>query len=162
MPTKLSKQVFAEVERLGFDYVWSNGQGFPCYVHPDDPQQNEISINPSINNESAARQKIRECKKIAGELPKIEKRKGRQVKERQAAERECAEQRLRWAEEKRDRLIASSANEEHMRKIDELVEFRRQQLLALHREMTGSPQGNQHRGRGRVEFQGSAADRTPL
>lgn len=162
MPTKLSKEVLKSVEKLGFDHIWTNGQGFLCYVHPDDPEQVEVIVNPSINNEQVARNKIRQCKKIAGEVPQIVKRKGQQVKERQAAERDRALKRIEWAEAKKARLIAEKAEEEHLRKIDELIELRRQELLALHREMSDSPQGNAHRGRGRVEYQGSARDRTPL
>lgn len=162
MPTKLSKQVFAAIEKLGFEYVWTSGQGIPCYVHPDDPNQIEVSVNASINNETSARAKIRDCQKIAGHLPKIEKRRGTQVKERHAAERERAQQRLRWAEEKRERILADSADEDHLRKLDELIELRRRQLLALHREMSEGPQGSQHLGRGRVEYIGTATNRTPL
>ena len=162
MPTKFSKRVTDALDELGFDHVWSNSQGFLCYVHPDDPQQTEISVNPSMNNEALARQVIRSCAKIAGRLPKIEKRKGQQIKERQTAEREQAERRLRWAEEKRDRLLAEKATAEHLHKIEELIEVRRSQLLDLHHQMTQSPQGSQHRGHGRIEYQGTAQTRVPL
>lgn len=162
MPTKFSKQVFDALAKLGFEDVWSNAQGFPCFVHPDDPQQTEVSVNPSIDAEHTARFLIRRCQKIVGQLPKIEKRKGQQVKDRQAADRERAEQRLRWAEEKRLRLLAEKGTAEHLQRIDELIELRRRQLLDLHRQMTQTPQGSQHRGHGRVEYQGTAHDRTPL
>lgn len=162
MPSRASRELFKAVEQLGFDHIWTNGSGFLCYAHPDDPDQTEVSIGPSIKNEQPAKTVLRRCQKIAGQLPEIVKRKGQQVKERQAAERERAQKRIEWAEAKKARLVAEKAEEEHLRKIDELIEHRRQELLALHRQMSDSPQGNDHRGRGRVEYQGTARDRTPL
>lgn len=162
MPTKESKELLKSIEKLGFDHIWTNGKGFLCYAHPDDPEQEELSINQSINHEQTSKNLLRRAQKIAKALPKVEKRKGQQVKERQAAERERAQQRLAWAEKKRERLLAEQAEADHIAKIQELIEHRRAELLALHREMTDTPQGSQHRGRGRAEFQGTTANRTPL
>lgn len=163
MTTKESKEVLRALNRLGFEYLWTNGHGIPCYVHPDDPSQTEVLVNLSQNKESSARAKIRDLQKIAGELPQLAKRKGQQVKERRAAEREQAERRLAWAEAKKARLLEQpEADTGHLSRLDELIEHRRQQLLAIHHQMTESPAGAAHRGRGYVELRGTATDRTPL
>lgn len=162
MPTRYSKEVLKEVERLGFEYLWSNHHGHHCFVYPDDPQQTEFSVNPSINNEHAARAKIRDARKIVGLAPVIVKRHGSQINERLAAERERAERQLEWAERKRQLVLAEQREQEQIRRVEELVEARRSQLLAIHRQMAQAPQGSQHVGRGRVERIGTATDGTPL
>lgn len=157
-----SKRLIKAIQQLGFQHIWTNSQGFHCFAHPDDPSQAELSVGPSINREQHARDLLRRAQAIAGALPTAPKRNAGQIKERRADERERAQRRLEWAEAKRDRLIAEKADAAWLQKIEELVEHRRQELLALHREMTESPQGSQHRGRGRVEYLGVADDRTPL
>lgn len=157
---RLAKKVMSDLEDLGFDLIWRNNSGDYVYVHADDPQQTEVRVSPSID-ENAAKATVARCRRIAGIAPVIVKRRGEQVKERDAAdrarEREQAERRLRWAEEKRDRLLADMAEAAYVAKVEELVEHRRRELAELHREMTETPQGGQHVGTGRVDVFTSGA-----
>lgn len=148
---RVAKQVIADLEKLGFDHLWRNSSGEHVYVHPDDPEQTEVKVSPSLNDENAAKGILARCRRIAGIAPVIVKRRAENVKERAQAERDRAEQRLQWALAKQARLEADRANEAWLGRIRELVEHRRAELAALHRDMTEAPQGAAHVGRGRVD-----------
>lgn len=147
---RVAKQTIAELEKLGFDYLWRNSSGDYVYVHPDDPAQTEVKVSPSLH-EHAAKGILARCRRIAGLGPVIVKRRAENVKERAQAERDRAEQRLAWALQKQARLESDRADQAWLERIRELVEHRRAELAALHRGMTGSPQGGAHVGRGRVD-----------
>lgn len=149
---RYSKDAVRGVERLGFDHVWTNAQGFLCYVHPNDPDQTELSISPSISNEQASKDILRRAEKIAGVSRRIEKRRGSQVKERAEADRERAREQLRVAREKQARLLAQEeADAAELEKVRREVDFRERELAEIQRLMTQPPGGgSSHRGTGQV------------
>lgn len=57
-----------------------------------------------------------------------------------------AEDRLRASEERLHRARHRNAQKRAIRRLSQDAESRRQELLALHREMAASPYGSQHRG----------------
>src|SRR2546421_379454 len=129
---RYSKDVIKGVEHLGFDHVWTNAQGFLCYVHPDDPEQTEMSISPSISDEHTARTLLRRAQRIAGVTPRVEKRRGSLVKERAEAERERVREQLRIVREKQDRLLAQeAADTAEVERMRRLVELRERELDAF-------------------------------
>lgn len=149
---RYSKDVIKGVERLGFDYMWTNAQGFLCYVHPNDPDQTELSISPSISDEHTARTLLRLAEKRAAVAPHIEKRRASRVKERAEAARDRAREQVRLAQERQARLLArqgSSAAE--VERVRRLVELRERELAAHERLMQQPPAGGSvHRGTGQV------------
>lgn len=139
---RLQKDTIKALEQLGFDHIWTNTQGYECYVHPGDPQQTELSVSPSLR-ENSARTLLRSAQKIAGVARPIEKRRGSQVKERAEAERERARDRLRLAREKLARAASAAEIAHHTAE----VEAREKELRDLERMMTSIPGGGSaHRG----------------
>jgi hypothetical protein len=148
---RYSKQLIKDLTHLGFDHVWTNSQGYPCYAHPDDPEQQELSVSPSIANEQAFKTVLRRAQKIAGAVPVVEKRKGSQIKERAEADRERARQRLQWIQQKQQRLIDGNADAAMIAKARELIDLRERELADLERLMMQPAQGgNIHRGTGQA------------
>jgi predicted RNA binding protein YcfA (HicA-like mRNA interferase family) len=146
-----SKDLIKALTNLGFDHVWTNAQGHHCYVHPDDPAQEEVSVSPSISSDSILKMILRRARKIAGAEAVVEKRKATQVKERAEAERERARQRLQWVKEKQQRLIADQADPTWIAKVHELIDLRERELAAIERLMKEPAQGgNVHRGAGQA------------
>lgn len=151
---RLSKELVKSLEALGFDHVWTNTQGYPCYVHPSDPTQHELSISPSIANDQTARILLRRAQKIAGVTPHSTKRRASQVKERTDADRERAQRRLAWAREK-ERRTADQAEREQLQT---LIEQRARELEALERLMKQPAQGGRvHRGCGQARHWAGAS-----
>lgn len=148
---RYSKDLIKTLTALGFDHVWTNSQGHHCYVHPDDPTQEELSVSPSISSDQILKTLIRRARKIAGAETVVEKRKAGQVKERAEADRERARQRLQWVKEKQQRLIAGHADATWIAKVRELLELRERELAAIERLMTEPAQGGTvHRGVGQA------------
>ncbi|MFF7190505.1 hypothetical protein ACFZAR_36040 [Streptomyces sp. NPDC008222] len=146
---RYSKNVIKTLASLGFDHIWTNADGYPCYVHPDDPDQTELSISPSISNEATARNLVRRAQKIARVAPVVEKRKAGQVKERQQAERDRARQRLEYVRAKQHRLIEQDADAAERARVEALIEVRERELAEYERLMKQPAQGgNTHRGTG--------------
>jgi hypothetical protein len=144
---RLSKDLIRDVGALGFDHVWTNAQGFQCFVHPDDPEQTELSIRPSIGEEQIAKTLLRRAQKIAGAMPRIEKRNGSRVKERADAERHRAQERLRLVRDKQARLHTQQAASAEVERIRLLVERRERELAEIEHLMLQPPGGSSvHRG----------------
>jgi hypothetical protein len=144
-----SKELIKGMTALGFEHIWTNAQGYPCYAHPDDPKQEEVSVSPSINSDQGLKEGLRRARRIAGTHTVVAKRKGSQVKERAEVDRERARQRLQWIREKQQRLLADKADATVIAKVRELIELRERELADLERLMKQPAQGgNAHRGTG--------------
>jgi hypothetical protein len=144
-----SKELIKGMAALGFEHIWTNAQGFHCYAHPDDPNQEEVSVSPSINNDQGLKEGLRRARRIAGAHTVVAKRKGSQVKERAEADRARAHQRLQWIQQKQQRLIAEQADTTVIAKVRELIELRERELADIERLMKQPAQGgNAHRGTG--------------
>lgn len=141
-----SKALITALEQLGFDHIWTNSRGYLCYVHPGDPDQTEVTISPSIN-ENGARTVLTRARKLAGAATVIEKRKAGQIKERAAA----ARQRLQDSRDAREQLLRQRAHADQVAEAERLIEERERELAAIERLMTQPAQGgNTHRGRGQA------------
>jgi hypothetical protein len=147
---RFSKDLIKAIEALGFEHVWTNSQGYFCYVHGADPDQTEVLISPSVN-ECTAKLMLRKCQKIAGVAPKIEKRRASQVKERAATDRERAHRILQVVRERHLRLVSSNGDREEIERVSRLVALRERELADLERLMQEPPSGGRvHRGSGQV------------
>lgn len=143
---RYAKQLIAELQRLGFDEIWTNSSGFPCYAHPNDPAQQELSINPSAT-EQAARSVLRRAQRIAGTTPTVDKRRASQVKARAEADRERARTRLAWIQAKQQRLINEHAAPDRIAQANALIAQREDELAAIEGLMVQPPAGgSSHRG----------------
>jgi hypothetical protein len=144
---RYSKDAIKAVERLGFEHVWTNSKGFYCYVHPGDPQQTELSISPSMNNEQAAKEIVRRAEKICGVAPQVEKRKASQVKERA----EVARERLRIVRKRKACLLAAAVPAADLEWMERLEALRERELSDIERLMRQPPAGGRvHRGTGQA------------
>lgn len=143
---RYAKQLIADLQRLGFDEIWTNSSGHPCFAHPSDPQQQELSINPS-SSEQAAKAVLRRAQRIAGATPTVDKRRPGQIKARAEAQRERARNRLTWITRKRDQLLTEHADPRMVAKAEALLAVRERELAAIERLMVQPPAGgNTHRG----------------
>lgn len=143
-----SRELIAQLERLGFDHVWTNAAGAHCYVHPGDPGQTELSVSQSITSEQTAKSLLRRAQRIAGVAPKVEKRRASRVKERAETERERARRDLEAARQRRQRLLDTRADTVTLAEAERLIQQRERELAALERLMKQPAQGGSVR-RGR-------------
>lgn len=146
-----ARQLCADLAALGFDHIWTNSSGYLCYAHPDDPQQQELSVSPTTN-ENGARALLHRARRIARAHPDpltIGKRNPRQLKERAAAQRQRARDRLAYATTRRDQLTANRADPAALTAAQALIERREQELAAIEHLMRQPPAGGHtHRGTG--------------
>lgn len=70
-----------------------------------------------------------------------------------------AEERLKRAEQRERQARENKAQERRLHRLAEIVECRRLELQAIHAEMTRTPAGSQHRGRG--SYRGVGTSNTP-
>ena len=93
------KQVQAELERMGFEYVATNSKGGETWAHPN----HSLVIYPGMK-EHTHRLVLRDCMKAVGIAQETNKRKVDQIKDRQAKQREIdrreAEKRQAWLEQR--------------------------------------------------------------
>lgn len=68
-----------------------------------------------------------------------------------------AEERLLRAQQREAQARENKAQKLRLKKLAEIVERRRRELQAIHAEMTRTPAGSQHRGRGSYRGVGTAA-----
>ncbi|HEY5834999.1 hypothetical protein [Streptomyces sp.] len=146
------KALIASLETLGFNHIWTNTSGWPCYAHPGDPDQTEVTISPSID-EQGARRVLQRARKLAGAATVVDKRKGQQIKDRAAA----ARQRLQDSRDAREQLLQQRADTTAIAHAERLVTQREAELAAIERLMTQPAQGgNTHRGRGQARHRTGA------
>lgn len=147
---RYAKALTEQLTALGFDHIWTNSSGFLCYVHPGDPDQIEVTISPSINEQSA-KTVLRRAKRLAGAATVVEKRKGQQVKERAATTREHTRRLLDGSRTQHRTLIEQQADPDRIAEAQRLIEQRERELAAIERLMVQPTQGgNAHRGRGQA------------
>ncbi len=136
---------------LGFEHVWTNSGGYPCYVHPDDPEQTEVSVSPGLGSDQVLKVAMRRAEKIAGvQASTAGKRRAGQLKERAEAQRERARRRLAFVQAKQQRLCADrAADPVTVAAVRDLIARRERELAAIEHLMRQAPQGgNAHRGTG--------------
>jgi hypothetical protein len=141
-----ARQLVKDLEALGFDHIWTNSSGAQCYAHPDDPQQEELSVSPNTH-ETGAKNVLRRARRIAGADTVVEKRNATQVRERATA----ARQRLQYVRERHGRLLTTRADPAQVAAAARLVEQREHELDAVERLMRQPPAGGHaHRGTGQA------------
>jgi predicted RNA binding protein YcfA (HicA-like mRNA interferase family) len=151
--TRHAKALIKTLTNLGFDHIWTNSSGHHCYVHPADPDQTELLVNPSAN-EVTHRSLTRRAQKITGTVPATPKRNPRQIKQRAETDRTRARALLDEARNKARQLQQDQADRAAIDKASQLIAQRERELAAIERLMRQAPAGGStHRGAGQARHQ---------